>query len=664
VRTLEGHKLEVRTLAWSPDGRTLASGSPDGTVRFWDSFRGEAVGQLEGAFEHNYAVAWSPDGRVLAGGDREAVVLWDPLRRKPLGRLVGHNHGVYAVAWSPDGRMLASGSGDDTVRLWEWDTGRQTNVLEGHTRTVRCVSFSSDGRLIASSSEDGTVRLWRCDTWKTVAELAEPTSKEWPSKLDFHPRLSVLATFGEGDQVVRIWDLDLATLLGGAAAGPAVRYTTAKIVLVGDSGVGKTGLGWRLAHGQFKDHPSTHGQQFWLLDTLGGRRPDGTECEAVLWDLAGQPDYRLIHALFLDDADLALVLFNPTDRQEPLHGVDFWLKALAHRQGRRCRTILVGARLDRGDATLTSKEIDAFCRARGITGGYVGTSARTGTGLDELLARIKDQIAWDDLTATTTTVTFKRIKEYVLSLKEDAERHGVLAGWAALRGRLKALDGSWKFSKQELRTAVDRLAKHGYVRVLRTAAGKETVLLVPELLNNLAASFVLEARRNPKGLGALDEQRVLTGAYSFPELSGLEPPERDVLLDAAMVLFLEHNICFRESLGPTTFLVFPELINRKKPRLQDEAATEDDVSYTVTGAVENVYAALVVLLGYTNDFTRTDQWQNQAQYEVGAGEVCGFRQVAEREGEIDLVLYYGPTAGPDTRRRFRVLFEKSWPAAA
>ena len=70
---------------------------------------------------------------------------------------------------------------------------------------------------------------------------------------------------------------------------------------------------------------------------------DGTECEAVLWDLAGQPDYRLIHALFLDDADLALVLFDPTNRQDPLHGVDYWLKALAHGRERPCRIILVGA---------------------------------------------------------------------------------------------------------------------------------------------------------------------------------------------------------------------------------------------------------------------------------------------------------------------------------
>ena len=107
------------------------------------------------------------------------------------------------------------------------------------------------------------------------------------------------------------------------------------------------------------------------------------------------------------------------------------------------------------------------------------------------------------------------------------------------------------------------------------------------------------------------------------------------------MLFLEHNICFREPLGPQTFLIFPELINRKKPPI-DEVETVDDVSYTVAGPVENVYAALVVLLGYTNVFTRTDQWQNQAQYEVEPGEVCGFRQSAEREGEIEFVLYYGP----------------------
>ena len=129
------------------------------------------------------------------------------------------------------------------------------------------------------------------------------------------------------DTVVHIWLLNPDQLLG-LSRPPSVTYASAKIVLVGESGVGKTGLGYRLAHGTFKDHPSTHGQQFWLLDELGATRADGAQCEAILWDLAGQPDYRLIHALFLDDADLALVLFDPTRDDDPLRGVDYWLRQL------------------------------------------------------------------------------------------------------------------------------------------------------------------------------------------------------------------------------------------------------------------------------------------------------------------------------------------------
>jgi hypothetical protein len=71
--------------------------------------------------------------------------------------------------------------------------------------------------------------------------------------------------------------------------------------------VGKSALGYRLIHGRFERQESTHGQQFWVFPALGRRRADGTDCEAILWDFAGQPDYRLVHALFVDNADLALI---------------------------------------------------------------------------------------------------------------------------------------------------------------------------------------------------------------------------------------------------------------------------------------------------------------------------------------------------------------------
>ena len=106
----------------------------------------------------------------------------------------------------------------------------------------------------------------------------------------------------------------------------------------------------------------------------------------------------------------------------------------------------------------------------------------------------------------------------------------------------------------------------------------------------LAASFVLEARRQQKGLGSLEEQRLLAGEYRFAELEKLFAEERDVLLDSAAALFLQHNVCFRETdpLTSQTYLVFSELINLKRPAIDEAQPLEDGVAYTVTGAVENV----------------------------------------------------------------------------
>lgn len=643
--TLHGHQHPhyVTCMAWSPDGQTLAFGGRSGSVWLLDI----GTGQVHRRHEENYVggvmdAAWSPDGQTLAlGGGSGGVWLLDVrsgrMRRIPKGTASCVN----SVVWSPDGQTLAAGSDDRTIRLWDVSTGQPTFILEGHTDSVRSISISFNGQLLASKSLDGTVRLWRSDNGEKLAVLNEPTSTDSITGVAFHHKKPVLATLGEKDFVIHIWDLDFEALLRAPKRKEDVFYTTAKITLVGDSGAGKTGLGWRLAHGQFKEHPSTHGQQFWVIDELGVIRDDGTQCEAVLWDLAGQPDYRLIHALFLDDVDLALVLFDPTNRQEPLKGVEYWLKHLsrARRDGRRRHVILVGARSDRGMPTLTSQELDEFCKQCGVDGGYVVTSALTGNGLMDLLERVKASIVWNEMPATVTTKTFKRVKEFVLSLKGETDRKGVLVSPTELRARLVMNDTTWKFTDDEMMTAVRHLANHGYVSVLRGSTGEETILLAPDLLANLAASFVLEARRNPRGLGALEESRVLAGGYEFPELSDLDEKERDVLLDAATALFLEHNLCFRETLGTQTLLIFPALINQKRPLLE-EIETVDDVSYRVSGAVENVYAAMVVLLGYTNTFTRTNQWQNQAEYETARGDVCGFRQTDEREGEAELVLYY------------------------
>jgi hypothetical protein len=207
-------------------------------------------------------------------------------------------------------------------------------------------------------------------------------------------------------------------------------------------------------------------------------------------------------------------------------------------------------------------------------------------------------------------------------------------------------------------TAVGHLETHGYVAVLRSSAGEQHILLAPELLVTLASSVVFLADKNPRELGAVSETELLRGVYPFDELAGLATAESQVLLDAAILRFLGHNICFRETLGDEeTLLIFPALIKQKRP-LQDDLPSTDDISYVVRGRVENLYASLVVLLGYTPSFTRINQWQNQAQYEMGEGEICGFRLIEDREGEIELVLYYGERMPAAGRVKFRELFEQ------
>ena len=782
---LEGHTAAVQSVAFAPDGCLLASGAQDGGVKLWETATGRLICSLQDHRATICSIAFDPKGTTLATGSADNTIkLWDVPTKKLVRTLMGHTNTVYGVAFGMSGSVLASGSHDTTVKLWDSASGRLTRTLEGHEGTVYSVAFDPSGLTLVSGGYDGTVKLWdpvrgrlvrtleevsgliesmcyspdgrlfafktafgrvrlrRCADWELSAVITEPTNdNRWIQGITFHPFKPVLFTVGsppgtpyyESSRLIHLWELDLGVLLGRDRAArpfaPAVHHTTAKIVLVGDSGVGKTGLGWRLAHGEFKEHASTHGQQFWVMPQLGTRRRDGTECEAILWDLAGQPDYRLIHALFLDDADLALVLFDPTDTRDPLHGVEFWLRQLRVEQASRlspssspdsvrdrrdaCPTLLVAARADCGTPTLTDEELQAFCQQRGLRG-YVRTSAKAGEGLADLIERMKGLIPWEDKPAVTTEIIFKRVKDFVLELKENLAGQPVVVSWPELREQLErhfaklagaasvaqafepavsptfqsagrpanprasvvetpaglktratadskvgaTLPPDWPFTDAEMQTAVGHLENYGYVRRLRTSKGEERVLLKPELLNNLAASFVLEARRNPKGLGALEEKRLLVGEYRFPELAGLSPAEQDILVDAAALLFLERHVCFREqTLDGLAYVVFPELINLKMPLVEETDPVVDGVAYTVSGAVENVYASLVVLLGYTQTFTRTAQWKAQARYEVSGGAVCGFRQEAEREGELDFVLYFYAKVGPPVRTLFQGLFE-------
>jgi len=379
--TLHGQGNPVLSIAWCPGGNLLATGSFDGIVRLWDVEK-ESARVLKRHTDSIYGVAWSPDGRWLcsASGDR-TVQLWDAASADPVRTLRGHLDMVLCLAWSPDQSHIASGSTDRTIRIWDSETGQQKYVLEGHTDWVLSASFLDSGRLLASLGANGAVRVWRTDTWTEVMHIDHIGGRSILSNLAVHPISPLMVTPGQERGEVKIWDLDCGLLRSCQPAVPTVFYVNAKAVLLGDSGVGKSGLGIRIAEGKFRHTAgSTHGAEFWHFPAqrLPGL-PSNVEGELTLWDLAGQPEYRLTHQLFLDDTDAALLLFDCSDANDPFRGVPYWAKVLKKHAPAHVAKFLISARCDVSPVTVDRREINQVLAQHGLDD-YFKTSASTGEG--------------------------------------------------------------------------------------------------------------------------------------------------------------------------------------------------------------------------------------------------------------------------------------------
>lgn len=643
---------------WSPDGESLALLNADGlrTIDVTSGEQHEVFWFSRPSRERTPRLPkprWSGDGTHIWAADADSVRVFPIADATPH---VTYQYGMEAldVVMLDDmrGVVAAADAGRADVEIHFPGANKASVVLEGHTKRVTCARFSPEGGYLATMSTDNTVRIWRCEDWQCVAVLPR---KEISGRggLAFHPAQPLLAV--KDDNGVDVVRLDHQVLGTAGAAQSSRRYANAKIVLVGDTGVGKSGLGLVLSGQPFVATESTHGRNVWTFEKFYATTPSGDvqTRETLLWDLAGQPGYRMVHQLHLNEVAVALVVFDARSETDPFAGVQYWRRALAQARrldgaaAVRLRTFLVAARSDRGGTAVSRARIEQAAQALGFDG-YVETSAKEGWGVEELVRTIRDAVDWDAVPAVSSTALFQSIKDFVLEEKKQGRILTTVDDLLHTFRRVRADETPADELADGFSACLGRLESVGVVR--RMAFG-DYVLLRPELLDSYASSLVQAAKDEPDGLGFVPEADALEGRFRMPGSERLTNAAQErVLLITVVQELLRREIALKEVTDREVDLIFPSQFTRERPDAPQLPG--QDVVFTFDGHLYSIYSTLAVRLSHSRLFRRDAMWHNSASYLALAGGTCGIAIREIEEGKGELVLFYDDGAQPIVRRQF------------
>jgi WD40 repeat protein len=640
-------------VAWSPDGKHLALTDSHGELCIWDVSADSVLRRTRAHSERCYAPNWCPDGRIVTSDVEGNIAVWSADDLRSLRRMKGHGK-TFETTVSPDARLLACGSDDATVCVFDLESGREVAVLERHTNNVGAVRFTRDGEFLVSSSHDASLILWRCSDWEPVAVLNR-NPYYGLGGLDFHPRLPFLAAKNYDDAAVECWQIDFELLRGRGAGRGSRRYVNAKVVLLGDTGVGKSGLGLVLSGHGFEPTESTHGRNVWVVppSQFNDSEPTDEAREVLVWDLAGQPGYRMVHQLHLNEVAVALIVFDSRSEADAFVGVKHWARALA--QARRIegdsavpvKSFLVAARADRFGVSVSSARVDAMVQELGFDD-FFETSAKEDWNVPELRDAIRDAIAWESLPTVSSSSLLDSIRAFLLDEKQAGR---VLATADDLFHAYTRAEGSQVYEaalRADFDAALGRVESRGLIRRLRFG---DLVLLQPEFLDAYASALVQAAKSEPDGLGLIAEEDALAGRFRLSESERIANREQErLLLIATVEELLRHELALSEPTDSGVDLVFPSQFTRERPDAPNIPGRAVTIAFE--GPLHNIYATLAVRLARSHFFERREMYRNAATYEATVGGSCGIylRELEEGSGEID--VFFDDRAGTTVRRQF------------
>lgn len=703
------------SLTWSPDGTRLAFRDDGGQGRVIDLPGTLPVAGAQAKIPllgPASALAFIPgDDRMVVlapslpgqmtlrlirpGSDRpDRDAIWEQTR--PRDRTAGSRLEGVNLAVSPDGRRLACSTGTATVWVFDTATGRPLLQFDGHSQTVTGLAWIDDDRIVTAAA-DATLQVW-CPDDAVPAAVVETVAAAGMTFVPERRTALIRSTRGDlrawslGPTPVQLWYRDppprsLAALFTSLAVSavdgllalvdpgstdlvlvsdwhrpvnpPAASktYANAKVLMLGDSGVGKSGLAMVLARQDFQPTESTHGRQIWRLPATEEQDSSGEIRDVLIWDLAGQPGYRIVHQLHLEGAALALILFDARSEIAPLDGVQYWARAVRHAHPTSTgglTTFLVAARVDRGGINVSDQRIHNLVTDFELTE-YVETSAKEKTNTDLLRSLMLGAIDWSRIPEVTSTALFAAVKQFVVDQTSSGtlltpvdELRRAFEVWVPSsqhllngqeRHQASANDGPPEISPARMESVFEgciaRLESAGLVKRLKFG---DYVLLQPELLDAYAGAMVNAARDEPDGLGSILEATVENLDFAVPSADrALAGQQEKLLVLATLEELLKRELVLREPTEEGIQLVFPSAYRRDLPA--SETPRGDGVVFRFEGPVLNVYATLIVRLARSTQFTRVDSWQSAARFAAETGECTIFLSL-DVEGKAELRIGY------------------------
>lgn len=632
---MQGHNYAVLRLAADRDGKHFVSAGSSGELKLWDIKTGVCIQEFKVDTKKSFwTVAFSPDQCfVLSGSEDHTVQVWDIKTGDCISVFAGHTDVVKGALFSQDQKRILSVSSDQTLRIWDADKKTNLRILEGSTSSIARLVWLADERYAVTSEERGKIRLWDIESGHCLKVFSGHSRQIYG--LGCSPD-SPLVFSGDTKGKICIWDLSEFIRSTSKPITDQVQYTNAKVLLVGDSAAGKTGLSNRMAQGTYTETDSTVGA--WATQwKLPLETENGVEREIWLWDFGGQADQRLIHQLYMDQTHLAALVFDP-QKEDLFDTLSTWDRDLSRAATRHFQKLLVAGRIDAGGLRSVSRaQVEKFARERGFAR-YIETSAKEDLGCTELKQAIVDLIKWDEIAERSTPALFRQLKEEIVKLKDEGQ---VLMRFNGLRDALTLRMSGKKFSDDELRAVITLLAGPGVVWELGFGSW---ILLQPELINSHAQAVIRSLREDEREIGCIAEEKVLSGDLAFPKAGKRLPvdEERIVLLAMHQIL-VERGLCLRDE-DPDgkspTMLVFPSYARRERPDLVEYPSVI--VSYKFYGFLDDIYATLVVRLHHTDAFERDQLWRDAADFKTMKNQRLGAKLTRLADGAGELEVYFDP----------------------